>query len=398
MPEAYDSRTETYLAIDGSGTLYTHGNGYGAGIGGDYLDTNKAGHITINGGTITALGYAEGAGIGAGRGTGCGTVVINGGTVNAYGGYTAPGIGQGTSCPVSDAGTVTINGGTVNAYGGDARSGDYAHGGTGGGGAGIGGGSDGACGTITIAGGVVTAVGGDRNTDYPTRLGGAGIGGGCRNLAGSVTFNGGVTYACRGVGMNTDPEDLGSGESGSTSVSVSISGSAAVIAENDSFISALSTVTHTHKRYDDTVEPMLFTGGVVYGITADPSWVNADGGYFILYHLYYNANGGTGSVPASGDPIHYRTPVTVESGSPLSRAGYFFEGWNTLPSGSGTAYPAGSELILDQDTMLYAQWSEVPPTGDSSSVPLWILMASAAILLGAAVIVVWNKKRAFMKR
>lgn len=87
-----------------------------AGIGGD---NREAANITVNGGTITAVGGKGAAGIGGGyRGTG--TVTINGGTVNATGGKSGAGIGGGASLGHA---YITINGGTVNATGGANASG-----------------------------------------------------------------------------------------------------------------------------------------------------------------------------------------------------------------------------------------------------------------------------------
>ena len=37
---------------------------------------------------------------------------------------------------------------------------------------------------------------------------------------------------------------------------------------------------------------------------------------------------------------------------------YSFTGWNTQPDGSGTAYTAGTYVVLESDTDLYAQWQE----------------------------------------
>ena len=142
-----------------------------AGIGGSGTGDGSGGTITINGGTVNAIGGQYAAGIGGG-GNGGGTVVVGGGIVNATGGGGAAGIGGGNN----GSGTVTIRGGTVTAVGGA-------------GGAGISGGSNGG-GTVTIAGGTVTATGGS---------GGAGIGGG-QNGDGTVTISGGIVTATGGSG------------------------------------------------------------------------------------------------------------------------------------------------------------------------------------------------------
>ena len=155
------------ITING-GTITAIGCYHGAGIGGGQY--GAGGTITINGGTVTATGSANSAGIGGGQDGAGGTVIINGGTVAATGGDCAAGIGGGVS---GNGGTVIINGGTVTAKG-------YGNG------AGIGGGQRGTGGTVTINGGTVTATG-----DY----GGAGIGGGIQGAGATVTVNGGKVIA-----------------------------------------------------------------------------------------------------------------------------------------------------------------------------------------------------------
>ena len=87
-----------------------------AGIGGSAAD---AGNITINGGTVTATGGGNAAGIGGGNGGAGGTVSITGGTVTATGGTGAAGIGGGAG----GTGSALTLGGTadIKAY----SSGDF---------------------------------------------------------------------------------------------------------------------------------------------------------------------------------------------------------------------------------------------------------------------------------
>ena len=127
------------LTIQGStGSLNASSNGYGAGIGGGWeID---CGNIEIQGGTITATGGVEAAGIGSGGdGASCGTITISGGTVTATGGVEAAGIGSGTT---SSCGNITITSGvtSVTAIKGDDAT--YS----------IGAGEGGTCGTVTIGG------------------------------------------------------------------------------------------------------------------------------------------------------------------------------------------------------------------------------------------------------
>ncbi len=162
------------ITING-GTITAIG-GNGAGIGGS--EDYSGGTITINGGTVTATGGNSGAGIGGGQFGSGGTVTINGGTITAVGGSGGAGIGGGYG---GSGGTITINGGDVTATGGDLY------------GAGIGGGFNGSGGNITISGGTVTAIGAESSSS--SGFGGAGIGGGQKGEGGSVIIKGGNVKA-----------------------------------------------------------------------------------------------------------------------------------------------------------------------------------------------------------
>jgi len=134
------------------------------------------GALVMVGGKVNATGATGGAGIGGGSARSGGTITINGGTLNAIGGGGASGgagIGGGGNGGGS-GGTITINGGTVNATGNV-------------GGAGIGGGGgNGAGGEITINGGNITAIAG---STAPSA-----IGNGAGGLEGTVTISGTYNY------------------------------------------------------------------------------------------------------------------------------------------------------------------------------------------------------------
>ena len=136
----------------GTGELIARCHDDGAGIGSGYI--GSCGHITIEGGTVTANGGGDGAGIGSGILGTCGNITISGGTVTATGDPVIPseggaGIGSGY---IGSCGNITISGGRVNATGSV-----YC--------AGIGSGGSinndkGSCDNISITGGIVTATGG----------------------------------------------------------------------------------------------------------------------------------------------------------------------------------------------------------------------------------------------
>ena len=75
-----------------------------------------------------------------------------------------------------------------------------------------------------------------------------------------------------------------------------------------------------------------------------------------LYTIYFNANGGNGSM--NSIELEEGKNFTIPSNS-FTRTDYEFVGWNTKADGSGTSYDAGESLTLTTDLTLYAQWKEV---------------------------------------
>ena len=222
------------LTIQGTGALDASSNGWAAGIGGG--SSISCGNITIEGGTITAMGGNNGAGIGCGKAT-CGNISITGGTVEATGGSNAAGIGGSTD---TSCGNISITGGTVTATGGSS-------------GAGIGSGcyqsGSSSCGTITISGGTVTATGGS----YA-----AGIGNGANASCGDITIENTVTRVTATKGSSAT-NSIGKGYGG-TCGTVTIGG----------------TVYWNGSSYQNDGNTYLPTSPLVYPLTIDLSTVTAN--------------------------------------------------------------------------------------------------------------------------
>jgi len=78
--------------------------------------------------------------------------------------------------------------------------------------------------------------------------------------------------------------------------------------------------------------------------------------------LVYNAGtGGSGTAPSSSGTYYtaFSTQPVVDNTGPFTNTnGYTFGGWNTLANGTGTSYPAGSNVTMPGSgtTTLYAQW------------------------------------------
>ena len=75
---------------------------------------------------------------------------------------------------------------------------------------------------------------------------------------------------------------------------------------------------------------------------------------FILT-ITYDPNGGEGVMQK--DTFYYGYPITIKLCA-YSKEGYFCKYWNTNPNGSGAKYLQGSELTIDRNITLYAQWIE----------------------------------------
>ena len=135
------------MTIRGTGTLTVKtcmdDNDGSAGIGSGFNQT--VGNITIEGGTITAIGGYFAAGIGSGRahyGTAsCGDITIMGGTITAMGDQHGAGIGTGSDASCGD---ITI-GGTAS---GRAIRGNFIP-------VNIGAGTGGTCGSVSVADGTI---------------------------------------------------------------------------------------------------------------------------------------------------------------------------------------------------------------------------------------------------
>lgn len=103
-------------------------------------------------------------------------------------------------------------------------------------------------------------------------------------------------------------------------------------------------------------------GSAVFGVSfIQATWTNTPSTTVItpsVYTLSYDANGGTGgSVPNSATTSGAQNTVSVvgNTGS-LTKPGYVFDGWNTLPEGNGVTWEPNAVMTPTADTTLYAMW------------------------------------------
>lgn len=83
----------------------------------------------------------------------------------------------------------------------------------------------------------------------------------------------------------------------------------------------------------------------------------------VRYTVNYDANGGTGSMPAS--TLTYDSPQALPAIG-FTKAGYSFTGWNTRKDGSGRTFTDKQivgNLLTHENAVgtLYAQWTPTPP-------------------------------------
>jgi uncharacterized repeat protein (TIGR02543 family) len=78
------------------------------------------------------------------------------------------------------------------------------------------------------------------------------------------------------------------------------------------------------------------------------------------YSILYTGNGNTsGSAPASQSFVYGGSAITLRANtSPLARTGFNFNGWNSQPDGTGTAYTESQAgVTFTGDTVIFAQWT-----------------------------------------
>jgi hypothetical protein len=79
--------------------------------------------------------------------------------------------------------------------------------------------------------------------------------------------------------------------------------------------------------------------------------------WIAVFSVQYFGNGSTGgTVPVDSNTYAIGEETIVLSSGSLSRTGYIFNVWNTLPDGTGTSYSPLFPLLIAGNTSLYAQW------------------------------------------
>jgi uncharacterized repeat protein (TIGR02543 family) len=96
----------------------------------------------------------------------------------------------------------------------------------------------------------------------------------------------------------------------------------------------------------------LYNSGEQYYPSGDTTFYAR---WFPTYTVTFNVNNGSGTVPAA-QTVTVGSSIDLPSGSGLSRGSYFFGGWNTNASGTGTNYNVGTYYTPTTNITLYAKW------------------------------------------
>lgn len=112
-----------------------------------------------------------------------------------------------------------------------------------------------------------------------------------------------------------------------------------------------------------------FSAGEKFIITSDVKmlavWEDED----VKFTLSYNSNGGTGTVTDSDSPYTVGSTAAVLDAAALTApADKEFDSWNTAADGTGTSYMPGGSIVINKDTVLYAQWKDVPVQAEEYTV------------------------------
>lgn len=220
----------------------------------------------------------------------------------------------------------------------------------------------------------------------PTRAGYVFLGWYTASTGGSYLGGGGQSVT---VSYTTDITLYGRWQGNSNSITYDSRGGSPV--SNGSFFTGSSTTLPAAPTYSGYVFNGWYTaatGGTLAGVagaTYSPSATSATTLYaqwsVAARTVTYDANGGSGSMSAQSSG----SAANLTSNA-FTRAGYYFDGWDTLANGSGTDYANGASYPFASNVTLYAQWRAIPavPTAQVDiQVPIGQPIANAPVALVA---------------
>ena len=152
-----------------------------------------------------------------------------------------------------------------------------------------------------------------------------------------------VTYNGNGNTGGTVPTDSTFYQPGS---SVTVLNIGSLVKTNSTFSNWNTKANGSGSKYDPGNSFIINENTTLYA-----QWTNT---------IRYNRNGAdSGTIPVDTlSPYLSGSTVTVLGNTgPLVKTGFVFNGWNTAANGSGSKYDPGNTFIINENTILYAQWA-----------------------------------------
>ena len=191
----------------------------------------------------------------------------------------------------------------------------------------------------------------------------------------STTGNGGAFYVNNSVDPNSNIEIKGGTISGNSTVANG--GGIWVSYDNLNKVKVASGVIFSDNvaasaRSRDPADDALYESqigdngeGVVWTVPFTQGYNNFDIGYpkgtlLILVTFMQNHSGADDTV-IEIIAVDINTAIGTQMPSDPARTGYEFTGWNAMRDGSGADY-TDSDPNITENTVLYAQWKQLPPT------------------------------------
>jgi uncharacterized repeat protein (TIGR02543 family) len=157
-----------------------------------------------------------------------------------------------------------------------------------------------------------------------------------------------VKYTANGADSGTVPVDTAEYEAGTQ---VTVAGNTGEL------VKASHTFAGWNTEADGTGTAYAENSSATMG-DADMT-LHAQWSEITKFSVTYDGNGHTdGQVPVDASEYEKESMVTVLANTgDLVKTGYKFGGWNTAADGSGSTYPAGSNLTIgEENVILYARW------------------------------------------
>ena len=203
-------------------------------------------------------------------------------------------------------------------------------------------------GGVCVEGGIFTMSGGSISNNT------------ARSNGGGVSIRPNSAFTMSGGTMNGNSADFGGGihlnggtfsKTGGVITGYGSDSSNGNVARENGGHAVFAYISEGDNRLKETTsesDDNLFFDGTTAQVQFNGSWE---------YTVSFNANGGSGTVPAVQGQIG--SSIILPGGSGFSRYGFTFGGWNTNANGTGINYNVDSSFTPTTGITLYAKWDLV---------------------------------------